>query len=109
MMYQGTNSMEERSTLSVICPTLIGREDDLAALQQFVEKTKYGYGQLAFVSGEAGVGKSRLIAETAHFARQQGFFHLEGHCFQSDDSLPYAPFLDLLRSYIAYLTPEQIM
>src|SRR6266550_2209664 len=100
--------MQERFTLSVICPILIGREGDLAALQWLVEETKRGQGRVAFVSGEAGVGKSRLITETAHFARQQGFFHLQGHCFQTDSALPYAPFLDLLRSYMMSSTPEQI-
>ena len=100
--------MQERFTLSVICPTLIGREGDLAALQWLVEETKRGQGRVAFVSGEAGVGKSRLITEAAHKARQQGFFHLQGHCFQTDNALPYAPFLDLLRSYMMSSTPEQI-
>jgi predicted ATPase len=100
--------MEERFTLSVICPTLIGREGDLATLQWLVKETKCGQGRVAFVSGEAGVGKSRLITETAHFAEQQGFFHLQGHCFQTDSALPYAPFLDLLRSYMMSSSPEQI-
>src|SRR6266699_7154098 len=101
--------MEERFTRSVICPTLIGREGDLATLQWLVEETKCGQGRVAFVSGEAGVGKSRLITETAHFAEQQGFFHLQGQCFQTDSALPYAPFLDLLRSYMMASTPEQIV
>src|SRR6266702_2947598 len=101
--------MEERFTRSVICPTLIGREGDLATLQWLVEETKCGQGRVAFVSGEAGVGKSRLITETAHFAEQQGFFDLQGQCFQTDSALPYAPFLDLLRSYMMASTPEQIV
>src|SRR5215831_19233533 len=100
--------MEERFTPSVICPTLIGREGDLAALQWLVVETKRGQGRVAFVSGEAGVGKSRLMTETAHFARQQGFFYLQGHCFQSDNALPYAPFLDLLRSYMMSSSPDHI-
>src|SRR5438034_6780146 len=98
--------MQERFTLSVICPILIGRAGGLAALQGLVEETKRGQGRVAFVSGEAGVGKSRLITETAHKARQHGFFHLQGHCFQADSALPYAPFLDLLRSYMMSSTPE---
>ncbi|MBA2285189.1 MAG: AAA family ATPase [Ktedonobacteraceae bacterium] len=100
--------MEDRFARSVICPTLIGREDDLAVLQRFVEEAKHGDGQVAFVSGEAGVGKSRLMAETAHFSDQQGFLHLQGHCFQTDSVLPYAPFLDLLHFYMLSVTPEQI-
>ena len=100
--------MEEGFTRSVICPTLVGREGDLAALQRLVKETRRGKGQVVFVSGEAGIGKSRLITETAHFARQQGFLHLQGQCFQTDSILPYGPFLDLLRSYILSSTPEHI-
>jgi predicted ATPase len=92
--------MEDRFAFSVTCPVLIGREEDLAALHRLAGEATHGHGQVAFVSGEAGVGKSRLLAETASFARHQGFFHLQGQCFQTDSALPYAPFLDLLHSSV---------
>jgi predicted ATPase/DNA-binding CsgD family transcriptional regulator len=100
--------MEEGFTRSVICPMLVGREGDLAALYRLVEETSRGKGQVVFVSGEAGIGKSRLITETVHFASQTGFFHLQGQCFQTDSTMPYGPFLDLLRTYLLSSTPEQI-
>src|SRR5205807_8235813 len=40
----------------------------------------------------------RLVAEAKVYAEAQGFFLLQGNCFQMDSSYPYAPLLDLLRA-----------
>ena len=50
------------------------------------------------MSGEAGIGKSRLVAEAKAYAAAQDFLLLQGSCFQMDSSYPYAPLLDLLRA-----------
>ena len=89
----------------IVCPILIGREADLAALQELVEQAKRGEGQVALIGGEAGIGKSRLVAETKTYAAGQGFVLLQGNCFQADSALPYAPFLDLLRSCFSGSSP----
>ena len=85
----------------VVCPVLIGRSDDLAALHVLADLAKRGQGQVALMSGEAGIGKSRLIAEEKMYALAQGFKLLQGNCFPGDTSCPYAPLLDLLRTYFA--------
>jgi hypothetical protein len=53
---------------------------------------------------EAGIGKSRLVAEMKTFALARGFQCLQGHCFPADLSCPYAPLLDLFRS--AFFTSD---
>jgi predicted ATPase/DNA-binding CsgD family transcriptional regulator len=85
----------------IVCPILIGRAADLTALYVLVDQAKRGEGQVALISGEAGIGKSRLIAEVKTHAASQGFLLLQGNCFQTDSAFPYAPFLDLLRSYFS--------
>lgn len=85
----------------IVCPVLIGRAADLTALYVLVDQAKRGEGQVALISGEAGIGKSRLVAEAKAYAVSQGFFSLQGNCFQTDSAFPYAPFLDLLRSYFS--------
>jgi len=67
-------------------------------LQQLTDQAKSGKGQVALLSGEAGIGKSRLVAELKTSATAQGFQLLQGNCFPTDLSCPYAPLLDLLRS-----------
>jgi DNA-binding CsgD family transcriptional regulator len=83
---------------SVFSPVLIGRSSEVQALRLFIERAKGGKGQAAFISGEGGVGKSRLVSEAVSYAVTQGFLHLQGICFQPDTVRPYAPFCDLLRT-----------
>jgi predicted ATPase len=48
---------------SVICPVFIGRESDLRLLGRLILQARGGNGQIALISGEAGIGKSRLVTE----------------------------------------------
>ncbi len=94
--------MTEPFNRPVVCPTLIGRTRDLAALQQLVTLTKSSQGRVALICGEAGIGKSRLVAEAKTYASGQGFLLLQGNCFQTDSSFPYAPLRDLLRTHLTH-------
>jgi DNA-binding CsgD family transcriptional regulator len=85
---------------SVVSPNLIGRSHEVEAIQLLIERTNSGQGQTALISGEAGVGKSRLVSQTSAYAAAQGFLCLQGNCFQPDTACPYAPFIDLLRNGI---------
>ena len=85
----------------VVCPVLIGRTAEIAAFHLLIDQAKNGRGQVALLCGEAGIGKSRLVAEVKTYAANQGFLLLQGNCFQADRAFPYAPFLDLLRSYFS--------
>ncbi len=86
---------------SVVCPKLIGRTSELAVLHLLLERAKSDRGQVVLLGGEAGVGKSRLVAEVKITATGQGFKLVQGNCFEADRASPYAPFLDLLRSFFA--------
>src|SRR5579884_8431 len=93
--------MGEAKTSRVITPILVGRTNQLATMHSLVEQAKQGAGRVVLVSGEAGIGKSRLKTETQAYASRQQFMLLQGNCFPTDLSCPYAPLLDLLRSLSA--------
>ena len=93
--------MGESVTLQIICPTLVGRAEDLSTLHLLVEQAKQGEGHVVLISGEAGIGKTRLVHEAKTYAATQGFLLLQGNCFPTDLTYPYAPLLDLLRSLFA--------
>jgi len=93
--------MAESVEKPIICPVLIGRTPELTSLRALLEQVKGGQGQVVVVSGEAGIGKSRLVMETRAEALASGFLVLQGSCFPTDRSCPYAPLLDLLRSFLA--------
>jgi DNA-binding CsgD family transcriptional regulator len=92
---------------SLVCPVLIGREHDLQGLDRLMTHLQEGRGQIALISGEAGIGKSRLVRE-AKARAPQGTMIIEGACFQTDSVLPYAPLLDLFRNFFGKHSPEEI-
>ena len=59
-----------------------------------------GDGRLAVLSGEAGIGKTRLADELARLARQLGWAVLWGTCSEAELSLPYLPFVEALGNYL---------
>ncbi len=79
-------------------PELIGRQREVASLYVLVDQARQGQAQAVLLSGEAGIGKSRLAAEVKARARAQGFLVLQGSCFPTDRSSPFALLLDLLGS-----------
>ena len=60
------------------------------------------------LTGEAGIGKSRLVAELRTRAAAERFVILEGHCFEQDISFPYAPWIDALRMDLSVLSVAEI-
>jgi predicted ATPase len=81
----------------LVCPQLIGRDLVLGAIEICLNQARGGQGQVFLVGGEAGVGKSRLVAEVCAHARSEGFMVLAGYCAEQDLSSPYAPLRELLR------------
>ena len=79
---------------------LVGRRVELALIAERLGAGAEGAGSALLIAGEAGIGKSRLVAEARHQAAQHGFQQLCGVCFEGDRSLPFAPWLDLLRSFV---------
>ena len=86
---------------------LVGRDADLAALRSALVELGLGRGQIVSIMGEAGLGKSRLLAELRREslagsepgdAAQPGAPQwLEGRCLSFQTATPYAPFVDMLR------------
>src|SRR5215472_4625913 len=83
--------------------TLVGRDAELARLRNLLDEAAQGRAVAALVGGDAGVGKSRLVAEVAALAAQRGFCVLTGQCAEIGDSVPYLPFADALRTAPAEL------
>jgi DNA-binding CsgD family transcriptional regulator len=77
---------------------LVGRDAELARLRELLDDAAAGRAVTALVGGDAGVGKSRLVAEAIAVAGQQGFTVLCGRCAEIGDSMPYLPLADALRT-----------
>src|SRR3954449_1587025 len=76
---------------------LVGRARELEVGMHALERLRSGADGILTVSGEPGIGKSRLLAELRSAAERDGVRWLEGRCVSYGESLPYWPFRDLLR------------
>jgi ABC-type oligopeptide transport system substrate-binding subunit/class 3 adenylate cyclase len=76
---------------------LVGRSRELGLGREALEALRSGRGGVLVVSGDAGIGKTRLLNELRELAEREGSSWLEGRCVSYGESLPYWPFRDLLR------------
>ncbi|MFE1800432.1 AAA family ATPase [Streptomyces sp. NPDC059517] len=75
----------------------IGRADELARLTQILDRARAGEARAVLVAGDAGVGKTRVLAEAAGQAAAAGTTVVTGHCVDLGDvGLPYLPFTEIL-------------
>jgi len=82
----------------VVCPVLIAREDEFRVLRDGLDAAVAGRGQVVFVRGEAGVGKSRLARELTAHADAQGVTVLTGRAVAGGVPTAFRPFAEALLS-----------
>ncbi len=94
---------------SLISPVFIGRRAELSAFTALLERAASAQSAFAIVGGEAGVGKTRLIAEFAERAAGAGFLVLTGRCVElGAEGLPLAPLVDVLRTLARSMSPGEL-
>jgi predicted ATPase/DNA-binding CsgD family transcriptional regulator len=86
-----------RMMLRMSSGRMVGRDDELGRLLTLLDDAEAGRSVAALVSGDAGVGKSRLVTEVSQLAEGRGFTVLSGQCAELGDSVPYLPLADALR------------
>lgn len=79
---------------------LIGRRRELEELRELWVRAHRGQGRLALVSGEPGVGKTRLANELIVYAQLNGATVLRGSSYEYEATTPYLPFLEALRGWV---------
>jgi pimeloyl-ACP methyl ester carboxylesterase len=78
-------------------PRMVGRDRELCQLKDLLHRAVEGKGNVILISGEAGIGKTRLIKELEAYAEPLGIRVLEGRCLYESPT-PFLPFRDALRS-----------
>ena len=79
---------------------LVGRRGEVDQLQRLWRAAQHGRAQLALISGEPGIGKTRLANELVVYARLGRAVVLRGGCFEYEAATPYLPFVDALREWV---------
>jgi hypothetical protein len=81
-----------------VSQSFVGREKELAALCGALARARQGHGGLWLITGEAGIGKTRLTAELAQRGRAEGTWVLRGSCWQGEGAPPFWPWRQLLNA-----------
>lgn len=79
----------------------------MAALGAALARAAEGHPTGVLMAGDAGVGKSRMVAETMERAASAGYAVLTGRCLDSSAALPYLPFTEIVGQLVA-ASPEQL-
>ena len=90
---------------------LIDRVEEMDLLKEAVDRAIQGQGGVAFLHGEAGIGKTRLLKEVDVYARSRGVHVLRGRCpalFRMDGVPPYIIWKEVIKDYLETCTPEQL-
>ena len=99
----------EGMAVRVSSPVLVGRVAESERMRAALDDARNGRSRALLVAGEAGVGKTRLVAEMAELAREEGMTVLVGGCIQvGEGALPYAPVVEALRGFVRRASPEEL-
>ncbi|HSX98847.1 MAG TPA: AAA family ATPase, partial [Streptomyces sp.] len=87
---------------NMIHAPFVGRDSEMTRLRDLLDRAGGGEPRAVLVAGDAGVGKSRTLAEAAAYAARRGTVVFTGHCVDLGDvGLPYLPFTEILGALAA--------
>jgi DNA-binding SARP family transcriptional activator/tetratricopeptide (TPR) repeat protein len=77
---------------------LVGRAEEAARFHTLLDEVGAGQGRILALVGEAGIGKSRLLEELAALAARRGHRVLWSRSYETEQVLPFGPWVDALRA-----------
>ena len=86
----------------------VGREQELELLRDKVNQARAGQGSVVLLSGEPGIGKTRLAEELASYAAEQAARVLWGRCWEGEGAPAFWPWVQVIRAYVRDLEPEAL-
>jgi class 3 adenylate cyclase/tetratricopeptide (TPR) repeat protein len=95
-----------RETAQVSEQVFVGRESELAFLRSRLNAALDGRGSTILVGGEPGVGKTTLVRQLIREAEQRGALAVFGRCYESEGTVPYSPFVEMLEAGLAVMPAE---
>ena len=106
---RGSSESTERSAAdSLSTSSLVGRDSEMDILKSMLENALAGQGALAMVTGEAGIGKTRILEELSNYARLRNVQVLWGRCYEEEGIPPYWPWIQVIRSFVRDHEPDEI-
>ena len=101
MLYRAINEKQIRTRIQASAELgltpYIGRQKELDVLKTYFERVVEGQGQIVAITGEAGIGKSRLIVELKQAINHEGLLWAEGQCYPAGKNIAFHPLIDMLK------------
>jgi DNA-binding CsgD family transcriptional regulator/tetratricopeptide (TPR) repeat protein len=94
--------------MALLADHLVGRAEELGALDQVVAELDEGRSAAIELVGEPGIGKTRLLAELAARADARGQLVLSGSASELERDLPFSVFVDALDEHVRGLEPNRL-
>ena len=93
----------------LVSPIVVGRDAEISAIADGLEAARDGRASTLLLAGEAGVGKSRLVAEAMRMASERGMQVLRGSCVNIGAAgVPYGPIVEALRELHRELPQDEL-
>jgi predicted ATPase len=87
---------------------LVGRSAELAGLERALANLADGRPAVVALSGEPGIGKTRLLSELLRRAEERGYLVLSGRAAELEGDLPFGVLVDALDDYLASLGERRL-
>src|SRR3989440_12660259 len=87
---------------------IVGRQQELTAVMNHYEAARGGRARVVLVTGEPGMGKTRLLDEVALRSAQDGAVVLRGQASEAEGMPPFLPFVEALGRHIRMTQEEQL-
>jgi len=100
--------LARESAVTQLAEQLVGRLEEVASLERALASLADGAGAVVAVSGEPGIGKTRLLSELLRRAEARGYLVLSGRAAQLERDLPFGVVVDALDEYLASLEARRL-
>ncbi len=87
---------------------IVGRAPEIALLDDLLDSALAGKGGVCLLSGDPGIGKSRLASEVVDRARTRGMVAITACCADAEGAPSYWPWLQLLRAHVARSSAREL-
>ena len=107
-----TETAEEQSQINperILQAELVGRAEEIVTMQHAYKQVRDGQRKTVFISGEPGIGKTRLAREFTRWSEEtQLATVLWGYCYEMSGSFPYQPIADAISAHVRMSSPAEL-
>jgi class 3 adenylate cyclase/tetratricopeptide (TPR) repeat protein len=90
-------------------PPFVGRDEHMRTMRERLGAALDGHGSVVLVGGEPGVGKTALVRQVIAEAERRGALSVFGRCYESEGTVVYAPFVEMLEQALSVMPADVVM